>query len=407
MAWTRPPAVVVGLDGVTGLQTARVLSARGVSVVGIAKDLKHFCCRTRACQHVVAADTAGIELVEALETLAPLLAPKPVLFPCTDLSVLSISRHRDRLQGSYHVVLPDHDVVETLMDKSRFYTYANSVGLPVPSTLFLTSRTEAKQAGGVLSFPLILKPPLKTPAWQGQATEKAYKVSDQHEMLAVYDRTRALTDVLIAQEWIAGSETDHYTCNCYFDSESKPVVTFVTRKIRQWPPETGSASLAVECRNDAVLSETIRLYEGVRFRGLGYLEMKRDARTGRHLIVEPNIGRPTGRSAAAEAAGVELLYTKYCDAVGLPRPEGLEQRYSDVKWIYFGRDVRSAAHYWRRGDLSLREWLSSWRGKKVDAVFSRRDPLPFLLDASRGFTLAVRAVRRSREAEPARDSVSA
>ena len=110
--------------------------------------------------------------------------------------------------------------------------------------------------------------------------------------------------------------------------------------------------------------------------------MKRDARTGGHYIVEPNVGRPTGRSAAAEAAGVELLYAMYCDVLGLPLPEGrLAQRYSGVKWIYFGRDIRSAFYYWRRDELSFAEWVSSLRGTegrrgvlvaRSDAVLVRR-----------------------------------
>ena len=44
----RPPAaIVIGMDNATGLQSARILTARGVPVIGIAKDPDHFCCRTR------------------------------------------------------------------------------------------------------------------------------------------------------------------------------------------------------------------------------------------------------------------------------------------------------------------------------------------------------------------------
>jgi predicted ATP-grasp superfamily ATP-dependent carboligase len=194
--------------------------------------------------------------------------------------------------------------------------------------------------------------------------------------------------VLVAQEWIRGSEGDHFTCNAYFDRNARPVVTFVTRKIRQWPPQTGQGCLAVEWRNDAVRDATVRLFSGVGFWGLAYLELKRDGETGEHLIVEPNIGRPTGRSATAEAGGVELLYAMYCDILGLPLPGDLTQRYVGAKWIYFGRDVRSALHYWRRGELSARGWIESLRGPKVDAVFSWRDPLPFCFDVGRVFSLA-------------------
>jgi D-aspartate ligase len=389
----RPPAVVVGLDCITGLQTARILAGHGITVVGIASDLGHYCCRTRACARIVQADTTSEEeLVEALLSLGSTLDERAMLVPCTDLSVLTISRERDRLQDAYWIALPEGEVVEMLMDKARFYAYAEEHGLPIARTVFLSSREDAEAAAKSLTPPCMIKPPIKTPLWERHSEEKAYKVQSAEEFLAVYDRVQGLATPLVAQEWISGPESEHFTCNSYFDRASRPLVTFVTRKIRQWPPQTGAGSLAVECRNDAVVEETVRLFSSVGFWGLAYLELKRDSRTGRHYIIEPNVGRPTGRSATAEAAGVELLYAMYCDVVGLPLPEAkLEQRYVGAKWIYFGRDIRSALHYWRRGELSVRGWLTSLRGPKVDAVFSWRDPAPFWFDLRRAVTLAWRA----------------
>src|SRR5690606_3516612 len=121
--------------------------------------------------------------------------------------------------------------------------------------------------------------------------------------------------------------------NAYFAEHGEPLVTLTTRKLRQWPPTGGQACLSVEVDDEAVRAATIQLFRKVRHRGLGYLEMKRDARTGEYLIIEPNIGRPTGRSATAEAAGVELLHTMYCDALGLPLPAARTQTYRGTKWI--------------------------------------------------------------------------
>ena len=87
------------------------------------------------------------------------------------------------------------------------------------------------------------------------------------------------------------------------------------------------------------------------------------------------------RSAIAEAGGVELLYTTYCDLAGLPLPEGRTQTYGGAKWIYLRHDLQAAFVAWRRGELGLREWWSSMRGSKAYAVFSASDPLPFVFDA--------------------------
>lgn len=382
-----PPAVVLGLDCITGLQTARILARHRIPVIGVASDLRHYCCRTRVCERIVHADTSSEELIPELEALASTFDQKAVLVPCTDLSVLTISRGRRRLEDAYWMALPQNDVVELLTDKAAFYAYARDRGLPIPRTWVLTNREDAEEAARALTFPCIIKPPLKTALWERTAREKAYKARTREELLDIYEEVGTAATSLLAQEWISGGEGEHFTCNCYFDRQSKPLVTFVTRKIRQWPPQTGAGSLAVECRNDVVAEETVRLFSSVGFWGLGYLEMKKDPKTGEHLIIEPNVGRPTGRSATAEASGVELLYAMYCDVLGLPLPEALTQRFVGTKWIYFGRDIRSALHYWRRNELTIGGWLESLRGPKVDAVFSWSDPLPFWFDACRALPM--------------------
>jgi len=329
---------------------------------------------------MVSADTRSLAFIELLLNIGPRMEQKPVLFPCTDFTVLNISRNRKELSRWYRFSLPDEDVVESLMDKLRFCAVAQEKGFPIPATYILYNRRDAEAAAERIPFPCILKPPIKTSRWEQNAKTKVYKIMSADELLSTYDRASRWAPLLMAQEWIVGKDDDLYSCNVYFDASSKPLVTFVAKKLRQWPPEVGTSSLGVECRNDLILQETLRVFSGMRFRGLGYLEMKRDRRTGRYFIIEPNIGRPTGRSAICEAGGVELLYTMYCDCVGFPLPTNRTQEYRGVKWIYLRRDVQSAWSYWRSGRLSLREWWRSTRGPKVYALLSWKDPMPFVKD---------------------------
>lgn len=396
-----PPAIVIGLDCVTGLQTARVLARRNVPVIGIAKDPSHPCCRTNVCQEILYADTGSEAFIQTLERLASTLSQKAVLFPCTDMSVWLISRHRERLAEGYHIALPAADTVEMLMDKVSFYTYAAQAGLPIPTTFFLRSRADVEQAATQLSFPCILKPPLKTPTWERNTKAKVYKVESARELLDLYDRCAGWAEVLMVQEWIEGPDTNLYSCNCYFSTDSEPLVTYVTRKLRQWPVSTGTGCLGVEERNDVVLEESLRLFKSVNYHGLGYVELKRDERSGEHFIIEPNVGRPTGRSAMAEAGGVEILYTKYCDLLGWPLPANRTQQYAGLKWVYLRRDLQSAFYSWRRGDLTLGEWWHSLQGKKCFAAFSWRDPLPFFLDFGKALNPFGTRRRTRRDAPPA------
>jgi D-aspartate ligase len=192
-----PYAIIIGLDCVTGLQSARILARHGVPVIGVAKDPKNFCCRTRVCERILQVNTGSEDLVVLLESLGPTLEQKAVLFPCTDMSVLTLSRHRQRLADRYSIALPEPDVVEMLMDKVSFYTYAQEKDLPIPRTFFLRNRADAESAVNQLSFPCIMKPPMKTPTWEENTRAKVYKINDQKEFLALYDQCSDWADLLM------------------------------------------------------------------------------------------------------------------------------------------------------------------------------------------------------------------
>lgn len=377
-----PPAVVVGLDCVTGLQTARLLADRDVPVIGVAANRRHFCVQTRVTRRKVIAPTSGEGLVRALERLGPSLSTdgRVFLLPCTDAAVLTISAERARLEPFYRFVLPPHDVMAMLMDKVSFAEHAQRTGLPIPATAILRSREDAVAASRSLDYPVAVKPGLKTETWLASSRAKVYPAANAAELLAIYDLVHEWTPELIAQSWVEGGEDALFSCNAYFDREGRPQATFIARKIRQWPPDTGTSSLGVEVRDDTVLQAAIELFTSAGYRGLAYVEMKRDERTGRYAIIEPNLGRPTGRSAISERGGVELLLTAYSDALGLPLPEHRVQRYRGVKWIYWRHDLQAAVVAMRRGRLSLDGWWRYVRGPSIEAVASLRDPRPMIAE---------------------------
>ena len=384
------PAVVVGLDCITGLQTARLLAERGVPVLGVLADAGHWAHRTNACVDIVVAPLSGPELLGALHDLARSWGNRLVLFPCTDGAVHYLSLNRSLLPPGMLLPLAEHRVVDLLMDKLSFARHAAAAGLPAPRTLELVDRRDAEAAADAMSYPCVVKPPAKAPTWLARTSAKAIRVDDRDELLRVYDRVRSWAPVLLAQEWVAGPEAELYSCNAYFDEHGRPLVTFVARKLRQWPPEVGTSASGEECRSDEVLDTTVRLFGDVGFRGLAYLEMKRDQRTGRMLVIEPNVGRPTGRSAIAEAGGVELVLTAYRHALGEPLPAARTQTYSGARWLDLRRDAQAAIVAHRRGTLSWAEWLRWLRGPKAHAIWSGRDPGPFAADLAQATRSGIR-----------------
>jgi predicted ATP-grasp superfamily ATP-dependent carboligase len=271
-------------------------------------------------------------------------------------------------------------VIERLMDKTLFAEFASSRGLPVPTTHVLRSRRDAETTARDARFPCVLKPSVKSVVWDTNASAKAFIADSPAALLELYDRHAPWVKAFVVQEWIPGSDSDHYTCDSYTSVNGEPLVTFSSRKLRQWPPVVGQGCLSVEHRNDTVRDQAIRALTMAGHRGQGYVELKWDARSGRHVIIEANVGRPTGRSAAAEKAGVELLMTMYCDIVGDPLPAERVQHYRGSKWIHIRRDLQASAYAVLTRRAGVGDILRSWRGPFAFALFSLRDPAPFVLD---------------------------
>jgi len=69
-----------------------------------------------------------------------------------------------------------------------FYTYAQQEGFPIPTTFFLYSRADAEYAAEKLTFPCILKPPLRPRAWTQHTKQKAFKASAPEEFIGFANR---------------------------------------------------------------------------------------------------------------------------------------------------------------------------------------------------------------------------
>ncbi|MCZ6701591.1 MAG: carboxylate--amine ligase [Ignavibacteria bacterium] len=388
----KPYAVLINMDYLTGLQTARILAEYGVPIIGLAENTDHFCAKTNTCEKVLPSGKMSDELIENLIKLGKELDQKAVLYPCQDASVLLVSQNREKLKPYYYISLPANETVELLMDKPRFYDFAQKENLPVAKFFILKERKDAEEAVDKLNFPCVLKPHMRSLKWEENTKLKAFKVMNVNEFLETYDKICEWSDTLMIQEWIDGDDTSLYSCNSYYNKNSESLADFTAKKLRQWPILTGNTSLGVDVMDKMVLDVTTDLFKKVNYVGLGYVEIKKDIKSGKYYIIEPNIGRPTGRSALAEACGVDLIYTMYCDCLGLPLPDTRTQKFKNIKWIHLRTDLQSAYNYWKRGKLTFREWLKTMKGKKFYAVISWKDPMPFLVELKSGLVYSIKSL---------------
>ncbi|MEZ4356092.1 MAG: hypothetical protein R3F16_20870 [Myxococcota bacterium] len=394
---------VLGADCMTGLQAARLLSRRGYALIGVAADPRSPFCHSRAWSRLVRGpDPAGLETESGARTFTSALeaelraGPSPaVLLPCTDGHVRALDRERARLSRVAHFMLPPSPVLAQLTDKARSSAHAERCGLDVPATLVLADEEALERACTTLGFPVVLKPALRTPAWLAEAGGKVLRLDSPDALRRAFRRLAPVAcQGLVVQSWIPGGDDAMYSFYAFFDAAGRRQVALVARKIRQWPPGTGSGSLAVECDRPEVVAAGTRLLEASGHVGLAAVQLKQHAQTGRFLFVEANIGRVTMNMPIAEHCGVELLDTVVRASLGRSLPGARTVSRPGGRWISLKLDLPAGFVLWRRGELSLVDWARSLRGTHWHGTGSWRDPLPVVLDWLRKLPTGPRRLRR-------------
>jgi D-aspartate ligase len=382
------PAVVTPLDDHMGLDIARSLSIHEIPVYGLDPN-RHVCGRySKCCRFVECPDpeTAGEqEYVDRLVSFARGLGQRPVLYPVSDRYVLVCSRNRERLGEHYEFVMPEHALVEKLTTKDGLWAIIERFKIPAPKTFTVAKSDGVGEIARRISYPAILKPTestywhdpkisrlLRRGFFGGRA--KVIVCRDRRELDRSYRLIAPLDSRVIVQEVIPGEDDRLVYLAFYLDRQSRPLGLFAGRKCRIIPSGFGSASYVRSFYDPELHEKASRILSEIGYQGLGGLEFKKDPRDGVYKLIEFNtrFGMWDGLGGRC---GVDLPLIAYLDALGSgPEPQ-LRYRENAI-WIDWQRDLRASLSYWRKGQLTLGQWLRSLRGAKMTAIYSRDDWKP-------------------------------
>jgi predicted ATP-grasp superfamily ATP-dependent carboligase len=357
----RTPAVVVG-GSLNALGVVRSLDAGDVPTLLLESTRRCPCGFSRHGRFVRAPSLEGRALVDELRALAERLGERPVLMLTDDRAVQTVSEARDQLEPHVRLRLPPRDVVPMLEDKARFQAFAESAGLPVPRTVVLRGPGDQARLVG-LTPPLVIKPVSKARVL-GSAIERAVRVETIADARAVVAERVDRAGGLVAQEWIDGADGDLHFTLFVCDRGGAITAYFQGRKVVCDPPRVGSTALCTEADDPTGELERVtrRYCARVGYVGVGGLELKRDRRSGRFVLVEPTVGRTDWQEEIATLSGVNIPLAAYRTALDQPC-EPRAPRTGPVAWR------SSWAHRAPPGELPPGVRL-------VDGYFRRTDPLP-------------------------------
>lgn len=381
------PAVVTPLDEHMGLDIARSLGRRGIPVFGIDWDPQAAGGRSKYCELVLSPDPKQREqeYVQFLVDWGKRQQTKSVLYPVSDDTALICSRERRQLEPYYEFVMPDHETMVMLSEKSGLAAAARDCGIPAPQTVLARDAGDVTAVAPSLSFPVILKPVesaywhiapiaslLRENAFSGRA--KVVLCHDAAELGEYYGKIAVHDPRMIIQEVVPGPDENLAYISFYLDRMTRPLAIFAGRKLRVLPIGFGSASYVRSYSDPNLEQVALRLLQQVRYQGLGGIEFKKDARDGQFKLIEFNT-RFGMWDGLAPRCGVDTPYVAYCDTLQQPIAPQLDYR-DNVIWLDWQRDVRAFWMYRRERGLAFKDWLQSLRGEKMWAVYDRDDWQP-------------------------------
>jgi D-aspartate ligase len=362
-----PLACVIGeIDLVRALGLAGIYSV----VVAPPGDFTRYSRFTRDSIDRLDASRRPAELVERLLEWSQGQPEQPVLYYNGDWDLLAVSRHREQLSASFRFVVADQELVEDLVDKTRFQQLAEKHELPVPRSVL--SGVGSSPAGVDLRFPVVVKPVTRNHAnWKPIARAKVVQCDTRDELDALLARLEEAGVEVIVQEFVPGPESLIESYHVYVDEEGAVAGEFTGKKIRTFPEHHGY-STALVLTDTADVAELGRDIVGrIDLRGVAKLDFKRDPEDGSLHLLEINPRFNLWHHPGA-AAGVNIPELVYCDLVGLPRPPAATAK-PGVRWVSPWRDAQAV---WTQ-HVPLRRWIPWMLSCEAKCAVAWDDPLPF------------------------------
>lgn len=393
-----PAAVVLGLSP-TGLYAVRELGRAGIAVLGVAERQQAGCwSRYLTFGPRVIVDDDENERLRRLLAAAPPEAGRVPLIACSDQDIAFIQRHRSALsqrfvyQSSY-----DDGVAERLMDKAELYRLCGEIGIDVPG-FWEVERAAVSSLAATVRFPCLVKPSLIHAVKAEMAGRKLWTARNRQELSDVADVLPRGATTWLVQEIVPGPESEITLFAGHVDGDGNIRQATTCRKLRQYPPGFGSASLVRTKLDAETLALSTRLLAAAGYRGIAATEFKRDPRDGRLKIIEMN-ARPSLWFAVTGAAGRHATLSAWHELMKRePLPE--QPQVDGIEWRYGAKDAWSRAFYALNRDFVLpRPELDRLppATRKVAAVYAADDPLPAVGElANFGGKIASRLRRRKR-----------
>jgi predicted ATP-grasp superfamily ATP-dependent carboligase len=311
-------------------------------------------------------------LVELLDANAARWAGWAV-FPTNDDALTTLAKHHERLSRSYRLTVQPWEQIGPLVDKDRMDVLAGAAGIDLP--VCYGEATPATAERHDLRYPLLVKP-IQHDRLITLFGTKLFLARDAAELGRAIGHLASAGSAGRVYEFIPGPDSNIYVYCVYMDAAGEPSPGVTVRKLRQNPPGTGGARAAEIAPDEPRLRDaTVALLRRAAFRGMAFVEFKRDPARDRFVFIEVN-GRAVLFNGIVPPTGIDLAAMTYADfALGEP-PRAARTDWRGT-WIHLQADLMCAVRYRHVERLGVAALCAPYFRSVRFGDWAAGDPKPF------------------------------
>jgi predicted ATP-grasp superfamily ATP-dependent carboligase len=373
----KPIAFLLGSYLISGLGASRCLGRNDVPVLWLDANPKQIGFLSKYCTGVLCPHPKKEEkhYLEFLLELGEKQNTKGVLFPLGDIEALAVLKNKRKLENYYWVPSSDLSITELFLNKYLFYQTLKKYHIPHATTFFPQNLSEVKTISTKITYPCLVKPSFSG-YFRLVFHIKFFIAHNKKQLIQWYITAQKEHQEVMIQEVIPGDDTHMYGVNAYVDKQQQYKGLFMYHRMRGWPNTFGNGCL-IENTYLPELEQIIRkVVASTTYHGIVDAEFKQDFRDTTYKLVEIN-PRCWMQNTFPAQCGVNILYMAYRDAIG-KNVESSTTSGEQARWLFMFDDNRAAVTSIRNGELSLKEWIRSFKHLRGYGIFAKDDILPFL-----------------------------
>lgn len=333
------------------------------------------------------------ELVAGLVEVGGRLGRRAVAIAGDDEAAVLLAEHAGVLREHFLLPAVAPTLPRELASKRGLYEHCRAYGIPTPVVALPRDVDDLVDRARELTYPVVVK---KIDAYRRLRTPHLANTSiveDERQLIERFGAPEQV-DGLLVQQYIPHEHAEDWFVHFYADAGSSCPIAVAGRKLRSWPPGTGSTACGRTEENPALVDLVARLCKETGYQGIADLDLRYDRRDGQYKLVDfnPRIGAQF--MVARNEAGVDVVRAMHLDLTGRAVPRAPQRAYRFVVETF---DYPARIAYWRH---PARFATPAPRATRVRVPtlwgwWARDDPRPFALMAVRAAYGRVAALARA------------